>query len=88
MRVEVTGARAKVRAWFQREGAILNNTIRSSCTRVEIELRIDSPADRSRVAMLIRNAEQSCYVAQAIRQPAELVLLPFVNGEEFEVDIT
>ena len=80
MQIEVESARAKVRGWFKRDGSILANNITSECTRIEVDLQIESPEPPERVAQLIANAERSCFVMQSLRKPVEAELKTTLNG--------
>jgi uncharacterized OsmC-like protein len=82
MKIEVEDARVRVTGRFKRDGSVLANTITSMCESVEVELEVDSPDDREKVAQLIRNAESSCYVMQSIRQPTPATLKAWHNKEE------
>ena len=81
MKIPITGAHARVRGDFYQEGSVLRGTVTSGCTGVSLELTIESPGERSRIAKIVRNAERMCFVSQALVNPTPVQLSVTHNGE-------
>jgi uncharacterized OsmC-like protein len=85
MKVQLDAARVYVTLRFYRTGAILDESIEAHTQGVDVHLEVDSPADRDRVAAVIRNAEQGCYVMQSLKKPVDVQATFEVNGEAIEL---
>lgn len=55
-----------VKAKFKSEGSVLAETIQARSPGLETRLEIESPEPAERVAAVVRNAENGCYVLQTI----------------------
>ena len=84
MRVEIDHARVEITGQFAVEESVLAETLRSRCDGITTVLRIKSDAPSERVAGLIRNAENGCYMLQTIRNPVTVRTLVELNGAEFD----
>jgi len=86
MKAHITKAKIFVKARFKSEGSVLRETVQAVGLGFETrcELESDKPADK--VAAVVRNAENGCYVMQTILQPTP-VERPFtLNGVPFNPD--
>jgi uncharacterized protein (DUF169 family) len=81
LKIDVRGARARVRARFSGSGSVRAETVATSCEGVEIELFIDSDEEPSRIARLARLAEAGCFVIQTVRAPASVSMSVVLNGD-------
>jgi organic hydroperoxide reductase OsmC/OhrA len=81
MKLDVARAQARVRGEFYEEGSVLGSTVKSGCTRISLDLSIDSPAQPSDVRKLVQNAERMCFVSQVITTPLRVELSVTHNGE-------
>jgi uncharacterized OsmC-like protein len=86
MRVNINKARVHVTAHFYAEGSVLGQTIDGRCRGFETRLEVESDDDPERVAGVIRNAENGCYVMQTIRHPTPVQTEVLVNGTSFDLD--
>jgi len=84
MKIHVHKARVHVTAHFRAEGSVLGQTVQGSCEGFETRLEVDSDEPPERVAGLIRNAENGCYVMQTIRHPVPVRTEVTVNGAAFD----
>jgi hypothetical protein len=84
MKAKIDKARVFVTAKFKSEGSVLAETVRAEglgfATRLEIES--DEPAEK--VAAVVRNAENGCYVLQTILRPVPVERSFTLNGNAFD----
>ena len=84
MKVKISNARVHVTGRFKREGSVLRETIDAQGVGFDTKLDVESDAPAERVAAVIRNAEDGCYVMQAILKPTPVVRLFTLNGSNFD----
>ena len=85
MKVEITSARVHVKADFTREGSVLAQTIQAGSDGIETRLEVESPEDPARVAGVVRNAENGCYVMQSLANPTPVATSVALNGTELNL---
>ena len=86
MKVKVDKVKIYVTARFHTEGSVLRETIRSGGIGVDMRSEITSGDPVERVAALIRNAEQGCYIMQTIINPTPVTRQFTFNGAPFDPD--
>ncbi len=86
MKVNITKASVHVTANFRAEGSVLGQTIQGCCDSIETRLEVESDEPPERLAGVIRNAENGCYVMQTIRNPVPLQTDVVVNGNAFDIE--
>jgi hypothetical protein len=86
MKTKIAKARVFVKARFAREGSVLAESIRAQGLGFETRLELDSNEPTERVAAVVRNAENGCYVLQTILQPVPVERQFLLNGAAFEPD--
>jgi uncharacterized OsmC-like protein len=84
MRVKFDKVKIYVTARFHAEGSVLRETIRSGGVGVDMRSEITSGDPAERVAALIRNAEQGCYIMQTISNPTPVARQFTLNGTPFD----
>jgi hypothetical protein len=80
MKVKIDKARMHVTAHVRQEGSVLQQTIRGSWPGIETRLELDSSEPPERLAGVIRNAENGCFVLQALLNPVPVERTVIVNG--------
>jgi hypothetical protein len=85
LKVEITSARVRTRGRFMTTGSALAGTIEGSCIDMDMNVDVESPADRSVVVHVIRQAEAGCYAMQALRQPTDVAVTMTLNGKPVEL---
>ncbi len=80
MKVKIDKARMHVTAHVRQEGSVLQQTIRGSWPGIETRLELDSSEPPERLAGVIRNAENGCFVLQALLNPVPVERTVLVNG--------
>jgi organic hydroperoxide reductase OsmC/OhrA len=84
MKVKINKARMHVTARVRQEGSVLGQTIRGSWPGIETRLEVESPEAPERLVGVIRNAENGCFVMQALLNPVPIQRTVFVNGTTFD----
>ncbi len=86
MNVNISKARVHVTAHFRAEGSVLGQTIEGCCDGFETRLEVESNEPPERLAGVIRNAENGCYIMQTVRHPVPVQTEVMVNGNAFDVE--
>ncbi len=86
MKVEITGVRAHIAVHFGLAGSVLAGTIQASAPKVETNYEIESPDDPGRVAAVLRNARNGCWVRAAVANPTPFEDKSTLNGEPIHFD--
>jgi organic hydroperoxide reductase OsmC/OhrA len=86
MKVSVSRAEVRVRGEFWEQGSFLRGTIEGGCTRIDLQLAIETPStDDARLGDLVRNAERVCFVSQAVTNRVPVELSVSTNGRKLEL---
>lgn len=85
MKVAIDKARVYVTANFKVEGSVLAQTVRASLNGVKTHLEVESNAPPERVAGVVRNAENGCFVMQALLNPVPVTSSVLVNGRGLDL---
>ncbi len=83
MQTKIDKARVSVKARFKSEGSVLAETVKAQGLGFETRLEVESEEPLERVAAVIRNAENGCYVLQSILNPVPVERKFTLNGAEF-----
>ena len=83
MKVKIDKARVHVTARFRNEGSVLRETVHAEGVGVETKLDVESDEPPERVAAVIRNSEQGCYIMQTVRNPTPVETRVTLNGADF-----
>lgn len=81
MKIPIIRAQTRVRGEFYSEGSIIRGTRKSGCTKISLELQIESPGVPDRIAQLVRTAETMCLVSQSMANPVPVQLSVMHNGQ-------
>ena len=84
MKVAIDKARVYVTANFKVEGSVLAQTVRASLDGVQTRLEVASNDPPERVAGVVRNAENGCFVMQALLNPVPVTSSVLLNGSGLE----
>jgi len=84
MKTKIDKARVSVKAKFKSEGSVLAETVRAQGLGFETRLEIESAEAAEKVAAVVRNAENGCYVLQTILQPVPVERAFTLNGNPFD----
>ncbi|MSQ10510.1 MAG: hypothetical protein EXR52_05825 [Dehalococcoidia bacterium] len=80
LKVELKALRARVVAHEAVEGALLAETVRGGCTRIETVYEVETDAEPGLVAAVLRNAHNICIVGNTVRNGVEQVNTFVLNG--------
>ena len=86
LKVNVSRMRMRVRASYRVTGSVLQDTVQAEMVGAEAVLELESPDAAEQVARVIRNAEQGCFVMQALLRPVPVASSTMLNGEPLRTD--
>lgn len=86
LKVTLSKVQADIQGHFTREGSVLAGTIRAGCAKIEISYHVESADPPDRVAAVLRNARNACYVRQAVAPAVPIFDTMTLNGQPFEID--
>ena len=69
MKINVTKVRAEADVHFDISGSVLAGTIMAGAPKVETRYEIESPDEPEKVAAMLRNAKNGCWVRAAVANP-------------------
>jgi hypothetical protein len=85
MTVAIDKVRVHIMAHFKVEGSVLAQTVRASLDGVQTRLEVESKAAPDRVAGVVRNAENGCFVMQALLNPVPVSSTVALNGSGLDL---
>ena len=86
MKVEISSVKAHVAVHFGLQGSVLAGTIEASAPKVETSYEIESPDDKAKVAAMLRNARNGCWVRAAVANPTPFEDRSTLNGQPIYFD--
>ena len=86
MKVEISSVKAHVAVHFGLQGSVLAGTIEASAPKVETTYEIESPDAPDRVAAMLRNARNGCWVRAAVANPTPFEDKSMLNGNPIYFD--
>ena len=86
MKVNVTKVRAEASVNFDISGSVLAGSIKAGAPKVETRYEIESPDDPTKVAAMLRNAKNGCWVRAAVANPTPFEETLTLNGKSFVLD--
>ena len=84
MKTKIDKAKVFVRARFKSEGSVLRETIEAVGLGFETRCELESREAPEKVAAVVRNAENGCYVMQTILKPTPVKREFALNGAAFD----
>lgn len=88
MKTKIDRARVYVKARFKSEGSVLRETVQAEGVGFETHCELESAEPREKVAAVVRNAENGCYVMQTILKPTRVERKFTLNGTDFDPQAT
>ena len=83
MKIKINKARVFVKAKFKSEGSVLAETVKAQSLGFETKVELESEEAPEKVAAVVRNAENGCYVLQSLLNPVPVERKCALNGTEF-----
>jgi hypothetical protein len=84
MKTHITKAKVFVKARFKSEGSVLRETVQAVGLGFETQLDLESTEPAEKVAAVVRNAENGCFVLQSILNPVPVERRFTLNGSGFD----
>ena len=85
MKVQLDSVKARVALHVGAEGSVLAQTIQARADGIDVHYEIESHEDPAKLAGLIRNARNGCYVRQTIDRPGLFTDSINLNGQPFNL---
>ena len=86
MKVKFGKIKGHVAIQFDLDGSVLAGTIKASTPKVVTSFEIESPDDPAKVAAVLRNARNGCWVRSAVAEPVAFEDSITLNGTAFALD--
>lgn len=86
MKVSISKVRAHIAVHFELSGSVLAQTIKAGCAKVVTSYQIESLDDEAKVAAVLRNARNGCWVRAAVANPVPFEDSITLNGKDFDLD--
>lgn len=86
MKINITKVRAHIAIHFDLSGSVLAETVKAGCAKVVTHYEIESPDDEARVASVLRNARNGCWVRAAVANPVPFEDTTILNGKPFDTN--
>jgi len=87
MKTKIDKAKVFVKARFKSEGSVLRETIEATGLGFETRCELESAEPPEKVAAVVRNAENGCYVMQTILKPTPVERQFALNGAAFDPEL-
>jgi hypothetical protein len=84
MKVRIGKAKVFVKARFKSEGSVLRESVQARGLGFEMRCQLESGEPAQKVAGVVRNAENGCYVMQTILNPTPVQREFTLNGIPFD----
>jgi hypothetical protein len=84
LKTYIDKAKIFVTARFKSEGSVLRETVQAEGLGFEMRCELTSNETADKVAKVVRNAENGCYVMQTILKPTPVERQFTLNGEAFD----
>ncbi len=84
MKVDLKKAQAHIALHVGAEGSVLAQTVQARADKIEIHYELESDESPERIAGLIRNARNGCYVRQTMYRPGLFHDSINLNGQPFD----
>lgn len=85
LKVQIDDVKMKVTVRYRVEGSVMANTVKGGMVGVEAELHLTSKEDPAKIARVVHNAENGCFVHQALTNPVPVQNSVTLNGSEIVV---
>jgi len=82
LKVNITKIKAHVDLHIGRRGSVLAGTVEAFIPKVATTYQIESPDEDSKVANVIRNARNGCFVRAALKSPVPVEDSITLNGRD------
>ena len=84
MKVSIDKVRAHITGQFAVAGSVLANTIEAGCEKIDISYEVESSEDPARVAAVLANARNGCFIRQAVSKGVPISDSLTLNGNSFD----
>lgn len=85
LKVQIDDVKMTVKLHYRVEGSVMANSVRGQMVGVQAEIHLASKEDPARVARVLHNARNGCFVHQALTNPVPVTDRVILNGSGIEV---
>ena len=86
MHVEFDKVQARIALHVGAEGSVLAQTVQARADKIDVHYDVESSAEPAKVAGVLRNARNGCYVRQTITRPGLFNDTINLNGKPLVLD--
>ena len=86
MKVNLGQVKAHIALHVATEGSVLAQTVHARADKLVIHYEVESHEEPAKIAGLMRNARNGCYVRQTINNPGLFHDTMNLNGQSFNLD--
>ena len=87
MKVHFDSVKGSVGLHVGSEGSVLRQTVKARADRIDVHYDIESQEEPAKVAGVLRNARNGCYVRQSVARPDLFIDTLTLNGAPFNLDV-
>ena len=86
MKVHLDSVKGRIGLHVGVEGSVLHQTVQARADLIEVHYEVESKEQPAKVAMVLRNAHNGCYVRQTIDRPGLFQDTLTLNGQPFNLN--
>ncbi len=86
MKINLGEVKAHIAYGFSAQGSVLAQTVQARAEKIEVHYDVESQDEPAKIAGLMRNARNGCYVRQTINNPGLFHDTMNLNGQSFNLD--
>ncbi len=86
MKVHVDSVKGSIGLHVGAEGSVLRQTVKARADRIDVHYDVESQEEPSKVAGVLRNARNGCYVRQSVARPDLFNDTMTLNGAPFNLE--
>lgn len=84
LKIDMPKVHAHIKAYWFQEGSVLANTVKAGCEKIEINYQIESSETPEKIAALLTNARNGCFIRQSVAPGVPIEDTLTLNGEKFD----
>ena len=86
MKVHVDSVKGSIGLNVGAEGSVLRQTVKARADRIDVHYDVESQEEPAKVAGVLRNARNGCYVRQSVARPDLFNDTMTLNGAPFNLE--
>jgi hypothetical protein len=86
MKVHFDSVKGSIGLHVGAEGSVLRQTVKARANRIDVHYDVESQEEPAKVAGVLRNARNGCYVRQSVARPDLFNDTMTLNGKPFNLE--